>query len=136
LGTFGLIALSWLLIRLFDRDACRARKFDAELRLRPAISDDTLAATYTSNSAVPIDLVIRVRRLFAEGMGYPVDRLLPDDDFSFLSFDWDDSDLIEALEKEFGIEIDDANVEATPKTIRQVSELVERLRVIVRSNLT
>jgi acyl carrier protein len=100
-----------------------------ELRQRVPVPDDELVPRFFPDTGMSPEVPIRIRMLFAEWLGYPVDRLLPDDDFAFILDDLDAAPLIEELERLFGIIISEADAEATLPSIRSVSELVHRLRV-------
>jgi len=111
-----------VVVWLFDPQIRRWRRFKAELRRREPLPDDVLVSQYFVGSEIPADLPGRVRRLFAEHMGYPAEKLLPDDDFSWEELDC--SPLIKAIESEFAIEFTKGELELTAFTIRAVSALV------------
>ena len=115
--------LFWLL----DPDQRRRRAYEDELAARMPVTDNEWADRYFSEREM-VDISLRVRRLFAEQTGYPADQLLPDDDFAFIFVEMNAAELLETLENEYEIVISRADAEATPPTIRCVSELVKRLR--------
>jgi acyl carrier protein len=125
---FLLVGAVALLVWLFDSNLRRGRVFQAELRERAAVPDEELVAQFFPDAGMSAEVPIRIRRLFAEGRGYPADRLLPDDDFGFILDELDAAPLLEELEGMFGIVIPAADAEATLPTIRGLSELVQRLR--------
>ena len=78
---------------------------------------------------VPLAVVSGVRRILEEHLGADLSRLAASDDFSTnLNFFWRydsmaDVEIVLALEKEFGIEIADAEA-AAAKTVRDIVGLV------------
>jgi hypothetical protein len=125
-GLILVLAAIWAAVRLLDPDLREWRRYEAELRARPLVPDEELVAGYFGSGTIP-DIPARVRRVFAEWMGYPADRLLPDDDFTFFWAELDGEPLIVSLEEEFGAVFPEADVATTRPTIRQVSALVQRL---------
>jgi hypothetical protein len=128
LGIVLLLPAAAVLVWLFDPHLRRGRTYQAELQARAAVSDGELVARFFEDRQMAAVVAVRVRRVFAEQMGYQADRLLPDDDFGFFWAELDAAPLFEALEREFAIVIDPVDAEATPPTIRLVTELVHRLR--------
>jgi hypothetical protein len=119
----------WICIWIFHPDARRARAYDAELRERPAVSDYELFQSHFGGSGVPHDVPGKVRRFFAKELGYPAEKLLPDDDFMFMFNEIDAGPLIEALEREFRVTFTDDEVARTAPTIRAVCLLItDKLR--------
>jgi hypothetical protein len=119
-----LLAVVAVGIWIFHPDARRARAYAAELRERPAVSNHELFQSHFGGSGVPYDVPGRVRRIFAEELGYPAEKLLPDDDFMFLLNELDAGPLIEALEREFSVTLTHEETERTAPTIRAVCLLL------------
>src|SRR4051812_28120633 len=114
---------------IFHPDARRARAYDAELQERPAVSDYTLFRFHFAGTDVSPDMPGKVRGFFAEVLGYPAEKILPDDDFAFMFNELDAGPLVEALEREFGVTFTDDEVARTAPTIRAVCLLItEKLR--------
>lgn len=96
---------------------------------RPKLSHQDYCQEHFPNSAVSAEIVSKVRDLFNEQFGLDLRGLAPDDDLSKeYSVVWDmdslaDVEILVGLEKEFGIQITDAEV-ATLKNVRMIAELV------------
>lgn len=111
----------------FHPNERKARKYKAELLVRKCVSDDELYSRFFATRDIPPEVPGQVRRVFAEYMGYPADRMLADDDLSFFWHELDMADLFEELESCFGIEITAADTSLMPScTIRGAADLVAR----------
>jgi acyl carrier protein len=115
------------LIWLLDPNLRSERAYETELTLREPISDREWIVRYFPDEELAI-VTVRVRHIFSDQMGFAAEQMLPADDFGFFWAELDAAPLLAALECEFGIFISDKDAEATRPTIRQVSELVKRLR--------
>lgn len=132
----AVIGLAWL-VAYFHPDAIRARRYEAELAERESVNDRALFSRFFSASEVTPDIPGRVRAAFAKHMGYPAEKMLPDDDLLFFWNELDMLPLILDIEEAFRLEITDADAATVPVcTIRAVSMLVERLRSARRSEPT
>src|SRR5438105_3762683 len=89
----------------------REREYLAELATRELVSEEELFCRYFVDGESAPDVPGRVRRVFAQNTGYPEYKILPDDDLTFFWFELDMIPLIRDLEREFGIEITDADAE-------------------------
>ncbi len=126
-GFLSLFAVIVVLVWLLDPNLRRSREFTAELAAREPVSDEDLFGRHYAPGEVTAEVPGRVRRVFARHMDYPAEKLLPDDDLSCFWAELDMIDLIRDLEREFGIEITNADVMTVPNcTIRAVSHLVSR----------
>lgn len=126
-GFLAMLAAIAVLVWLLDPNLRRGREFTAALATREPVSDEELFARHYYPDEAFANLPGRVRRVFARHMGYPAEKLLPDDDLLFFWAELDMVDLIRDLESEFGIEITNADVATVPRcTIRAVSHLVSR----------
>ena len=119
-----IVAVIVLLVYLFDENLRRGRAFKKELAARPQISDNEMMSRYFAVDEVAPDVPGKVRRIFAENMRYPAEKLLPDDDFAFFWFGLDATDFVKELESAFGITFSDKEMEQTSCTIRAASALV------------
>jgi hypothetical protein len=129
----ALVAVGLLLMWRFDPGLRRHAEFVTELAAREPVDDDALFDSYFAlgqygEGRMSPELPGQVRQLFAKHMGYPADKLRPDDDLAFFWAQADMGDLIEELESAFGVEFTDEDVERTPCTIRAVSLLIETKR--------
>jgi acyl carrier protein len=120
-----LIAVVYFALLAWALDAdCRAeRRFFADLKLRPPVSDQELVTRYFG-SQMPPEIPIRTRRILEQQFGFPVDRLLPDDDFMKLYEDLDLNNMALAFEEEFGLTLQNEDLERSNLTLRTLSELV------------
>ena len=124
LAVFAVVSV---LVWLLDPNLRRGREFTAELATREPVADDDLFGRHFSPAETGPEVPGRVRRVFTRHMGYPAEKLLPDDDLSFFWNEADAVDLIRDLEREFGIEITVADVATLQScTIRAVAHLVSR----------
>ena len=124
IGCAALFFILALLVWWLDPNARRERRFTTKLKVREPLSDAAMVSRYFATDDIVPETPGRVRRLFAKQMGYPADKLLPDDDLTFYWYDLDMIELMKELEVDFGIEITDKDAEGTPCTIRDVSLLV------------
>ena len=125
LGVAVFVLVGWLLLWWFDApNRKRFRQYDDQLAAREPLPDAEWVARYFNTDEVFLEVPPKVRRVFAEHMDYPAEKLLPDDDFAFFWADSDMVDLIEELESGFNIVISKSDTERTPCTIRAVSLLV------------
>lgn len=126
IGVVYFALLAWAL----DADNRAERRFFADLKLRPPVSDHELVTRYFG-SQIPPEIPIRIRRILEEQFGFPVDRLLPDDDFMKLYADLDLSNMASEFENEFDLTLENEELESCNPTLRGLSELVaERSRVL------
>jgi acyl carrier protein len=122
----------WTLVLLFiwfDPDLRRGWALEAELLERPAVSDDEFVRRFFPDDEIPAEVVLTVRHMLAKELGYPAAQLFADDYFKHFWDEWDADSLIKALEQRFGIVIRKKDAQATRATVRQVSEMVQRLRL-------
>ena len=120
----ALIIVSAVLLWWLDPTMRRARSFKAKLKDREPLSDAAMVANYFATEGVALETPGGVRRIFAKQMGYPAEKLLPDDDLTFYWYDLDMIEVVREIEAEFGIELTDSDAENTRCTIRDVSLLV------------
>lgn len=123
-GVALVVLVVLVLLWRFDPDRRRLRQFDHQLAARKPLPDAELVAKFFATDDVPPEIPPQVRRLFASHMGYPAEKLLPDDDFALFWAELDMVDFIKELESEFDIVISRLDVEHTACTIRAVSLLV------------
>lgn len=96
---------------------------------RERLSPEAFHRRYFSD--IPKPIVLGVREILEQQLDADLDRLQDKDDFSKnLSFFWDfdsmaDVEIVIALEKRFGIHIEDAEAENTV-TVRDILSLVHR----------
>jgi acyl carrier protein len=126
LGVATVVLIAVLLMWWLDPNQRRFRQYDQELATREPLPDAELVTRYFATDDVSPDIPPKVRRVFANYMLYPVEKLLPDDDFGLFWDELDMVDLIKELESEFGIVISRLDTERSPCTIRAVSLLVAR----------
>src|SRR4051812_10098885 len=107
LGFWWLVVAVVISAVIFGRVWSVGGWFDRELRTREPLDDDTLFRRFFAGGSIPPSLPGRVRKILAETLSYPADRLRPEDDFHWLLAELDVSDILEDLEKEFAIEISD-----------------------------
>src|SRR6516165_8386764 len=100
------------------------RQFEAELKDRESVPDEELVSRYFDERATAANVPGEVRRVFAKHMGYPADKLFPDDDLTFFWAELDMVDLINELESVFEIRFCREELARTPCTIRAVAILV------------
>lgn len=112
----------------WNYDARMRRRYEAEFATREQVNDDELFRRFFDSGETAPDVPGEVRRTFAKYMGYPAQKLLPDDDLSFFWAEMDMADLIRELETAFGIEITGEDAANTPCTIRAVTSLVTSKR--------
>jgi|ERR1035437_2574813 acyl carrier protein len=115
-----------LLRRLAERERKnKQERLDRVFAGREPLDDTQLWERYFRQYDVAPATVARIRQTFSEILGVGFSRIRDTDDFSKeLAFFWDfdslaDVELIEALEKQFGIAITDAEAEAM-KTLRDI----------------
>jgi acyl carrier protein len=120
-----------LLLVLVGLFSCRldpvsrwAREFQRTVSARQPLSDEELASIFSTPETIDPRIPIRVRQMLAKHTGYPVEKLLPDDDLTPFWDELDALDLILDLEETFDIQIDTHEAERTRCTIRAVSELI------------
>ena len=116
------VAITWILLRL-DPLLREQRVFEVKLRERAHLNDVLFAAEVGGGGEVYV-AAARVRALFARHTGYPVAKLLPDDDLGFFWAELDAKELIDDFEREFGVAITKTEAERTRCTIRAVTLLV------------
>lgn len=79
----GLALVVGLLACWLDPCQREGRKFEAELTTREPVSDAEMVARYFATDEVAPEIPAKARRVFAQYMPYPAEKLLPDDDFMF-----------------------------------------------------
>jgi hypothetical protein len=114
------------LICWLDPTLKRLREFEAELDARAPLPDADLASPSIAEGDVPLDVLARVRQLFAKHMSYPPEKLLPDDDLGWWWAELDLYYLVKDLEREFGITIAPKDTATTPCNIRDFSAMIAR----------
>jgi hypothetical protein len=79
-----------------------------ELRQRPFLSDDEFFERYYSNSSIPRDIPLRLRRIYAKQLG--MERVQPDDVATEFDSDIDLWDVLADVQEEFDVDflMDDA----------------------------
>ena len=103
----------------------KQEKLDSVLAGREPLDDHQLWERYFRQCDVAPATVATIRQIFSEILGVDFSRIRDTDAFSKeLAFFWDfdslaDVELVEALEKRFGIVITDAEAEAM-KTLRNI----------------
>jgi acyl carrier protein len=114
------VILSWV----FDPSERPLRQFKSVLAARESLSDSAMMSQYFSPDFAGHDVPGTVRRIIGEQLGFPADKLLPDDDLSGCYPDLDLIELVRELEEEFEVTISDEDAEQTAFTIRSLSELM------------
>ncbi|GEM_PF-3583470 len=120
-------AVICVLMWLLDPNLRRGRAFHAELALRESVPDGEMLRRYFAESEESSHIPREIRRIFAKHMGYPAEKLLPDDDFAFFWDELDMGDLAKEVEVGFSITFTVGD-ELTPCTIRAASAMVEAKR--------
>ena len=134
-----LVGLALPLVWRFDPCLRRFRAYEAELAARDPVPDSEFfhryfAADEDGDPRMAPDVPTRVRRIFAEHMEYPAEKLRPDDDLTFFWAELDMFGLIQELQAGFEITITDEDLERTPCTIRGASLLIETKRRITAAH--
>ena len=127
IAVLALIVGAWL---FFEKRRVN-REFENTFRGRRSLSDDDFYAKFYQDSGISREIVTGVREVLAYELQVDVTRMIPDDDFSCnLRFLLDsdsmvDVELVEGMERRFGIAISDKEAEDT-KTIHDIITLVHR----------
>jgi acyl carrier protein len=127
LGIIGFVIVGILLIRFQSRQ--KAEKIECAFSGREHLSTEQFYDSYFSEQGVPFHVVAGVSNILAEQFDVDMSRLSAADDFSEnLHFLWDfdsmaDVEIIQALEKQFGIQITDQEAEKAV-TVRDIVNLV------------
>jgi acyl carrier protein len=96
-------------------DKAGRKRIDAVFFGREPLNDDAFYERYFKDTTVSKAVAVGVRRVFIDNILFDMNRLAPGDDFNEeLNFVWHydslaDVELICQIEKEFGIEISDAD---------------------------
>jgi hypothetical protein len=123
----GFLGVFVLLVCWLDPTQRRERRYNAELAARKPMADEEMVSTYFAEGTITPHVPGQVRRVIAQHMGYPAEKLLPDDDLMFYWAEVDTVELVKELEALFGITIPDVSAEGTTFTVRAISLLVEEL---------
>jgi hypothetical protein len=102
------------------------RRYKATMASRNAVDDEELFGRYFGPDEVAANIPGLVRQIIAKEMGYPAEKMLPDDDLMFYWAEVDGIYLIREIEEMFGVEISQADAEQTMMTIRGISGLVHK----------
>jgi acyl carrier protein len=127
LGIIGFVIVGILLIRFQSRQ--KAEKIESVFSGRESLSTEQFYDSYFRDQGVPFHVVAAVRNILAEQFNVDMSRLSAADDFSEnLHFLWDfdsmaDVEIVQALEKQFGIQISDQEAEKAV-TVRDIVNLV------------
>jgi len=121
-----LAVVGLLLSMLLHPDERRARFYEKQFSVRDALNDADLHRQYFT-ADMPLQTPARVRRILAEHMGYPADKILPDDDFMFYWREIDLEDVFKDLEEEFNISVTQSEIRNSTCTVRSLADLVNRL---------
>ena len=119
------------LISMFREKRIVNRKLEEVFSGRERRDPESFYENYFRNQGIPRDLVIRVREVLEDELGYDLSRLSAEDDLTgnlSVFYEHDslvDVELVMRLEEEFGISIEDKEAEKA-KTIRNIIELVSR----------
>jgi len=106
---------------------------EAEVCARQPISDQEFESQYFRCVQVPIDVAIRIRRVFAKFTGLPIQNILPDDDLRPYVLDNED-EVLDAIEKEFALTISNSHSVKILTTVRSVSMVIaEQMRAAGRN---
>lgn len=124
-GFAALVVVS-LLVWWVDPSLRHLRRFAADLKDREPLSDAAMVSGFFAATDIEPEVPAQVRLVFGKHMGYPAEKLRPDDDLEFFWAELDMSGLIKELESVFGITIMASEAAGTPCTIRGVSLLVAR----------
>jgi acyl carrier protein len=106
-----------------------SKRLEAVFGGRPSLTPDEFYTEYFERQGYPKDLVVKVKEAFDRVIEFDLSRLASDDDFSKeLRFIWDsdslaDVEILEALEREFGIEL-------TMDESQQMSTISDVIRII------
>jgi hypothetical protein len=84
-------------------DSAEARAYRRELKARPEIDDHTFFERFYSNTSIPRDIPIRVRRLCVEQVDPLFSRVQPTDKCWLLVEELDISPVLRILEQEFQV---------------------------------
>ncbi len=127
LGFMAIFSFVMGVMWFFDPEWRGHRDFKRVMAQRDPVPDDELFASFFSAGEATADVPVRVRRLMAQHSEYPVESLLPDDDLTFVWYDLEVEDLIQALDREFEIQLTDSDVESVDAcSIREISRLIMR----------
>ncbi len=109
----------WIYVGVFHSIARRKARFEQTVNQREDLDERTFYHRYFAERGVDERIPGEVRRIFAQTFGYPASRLRPDDVFYFLPED-SHQPCIEAVERAFGLEIDDEALSSMPCAIDPV----------------
>ena len=122
----GCILVLWKVLTTEDP---KVVQFHAKIHSRSPISDCELVSQYMMADNVTVDVVGRVRKLFAQGTGLPAEKLLPDDRFPhpYYFADLDGDAFVVNLEAEFSVTIPASDLDRMVLTIRCCSKVIQKL---------
>lgn len=123
----------WHRVRDFF-DFTGQRRLDAVLAGRTPLAPEEFFTRYFEERGFDRDMVLRIRKIFAENISLDLSRLSATDDFSReLQFLWKydslaDVEIVLDLETEFGITISDADATSMTTLLAVVEMVDEKLR--------
>ncbi|HEV3263771.1 MAG TPA: hypothetical protein VG013_43450 [Gemmataceae bacterium] len=95
------LALFVLLLGAVMRPA-KERQFEEELASRPALEDNAFYDMFYRQTAVPKDIVVRLRKLYAEQLGAAWHKVCPQDNAAEV-YDLDFAEPLYEVEEAFGV---------------------------------
>jgi acyl carrier protein len=122
------LGVVFVLVYFFDPNMRAQRRYERQLKEREPVDDEGLLEEYFLPEELDRDIPARVRGILAKHMGYPAERMLPDDDLMFYWDEVDAAELVLEIEERFGIKITEADTEHKMFTIREISHLVHKKR--------
>ncbi|MDD2709852.1 MAG: acyl carrier protein [Verrucomicrobiae bacterium] len=107
------------------------RRLEEAFQGRNALDDESFFTRYFAKRQIPKDIPVRIRRIFQEHLKADFSRISAEDDLSKeLNFPWNydslaDVEIVQALEKEFGVCFSDTEA-AEAKTLLRIAELINQ----------
>lgn len=109
----------WIYVAMFHSASKRQARFERRLWDREELSEREFYQRFYAERGVPEQIPGLVRQVFANCFRYPAGKLRPDDVFYFLPED-SHQPCIEALERAFGVDLDDEALATMPCAIDPV----------------
>lgn len=105
-----------------------SRAFIRQLKERPVLSDEDFYARFYQGSAIPKNLVFRLRQCLADNVGPLLERVIPSDCLFLLEDTLDVCDVSDEVEREFSINFTRMELEnlALDMTFENLVRLIQR----------
>ena len=101
-------------------------RFRAELANRPPLNNDEFIAQFYADSEIPSEIPLRLRPIYGNYFEIDPDKIHPDDLPPDIG-EFDTKPLVDAIEKEFGITINDDEQERTTGEFASIVKCVCRI---------